>query len=146
MERTDIFSPGFRSTTEFSGISIQTGFGSTCPVKKSTGSISTIPVKLFFTVFGIFGPDFKKCRQMIGRIGPVVTETVGDKSNLFVFCIDQILYTSCPVFAPHGIQNSPGFSIIIDSRIVSPAVGSKEQVRYKIQFSVRGRSLSIMFS
>src|SRR5450759_2305136 len=95
------------------------------PVKKNARSIWRISVKFFVAIFAIFRPNLKECRQMIGRIGPAASPIVWYKGDLFVFNVDHILYAPGSVFAPHCIEDSAGFGVVINSGIISPAIGGK---------------------
>jgi len=66
-----------RNTTKLSPISIQSRRCFACPVEKNPGTIGTILVKLFFSVFGIFCPDLIKCRQIVWWICPVISDLSG---------------------------------------------------------------------
>src|SRR5664279_1421189 len=95
------------------------------------------------TILRVFGPYLHKRRQVIGGVGPASTPSFGNKSDLLVFYIDEIIDIAGAVFFPNGIQDFPGFFIIINTAVISPSVGSKQKTGDTIQFPIRSRTLGI---
>jgi hypothetical protein len=110
----------------------------TGPVQECTGTIGTIAVKLLMAVERIFGPNFVKCGHHVRRISPVIPARVGHKSDQLMLYVYEVCYAVGAIFFPHGIQNPPGFGIVIDTSMVPPTIRSKKQGGNEIKLTIGG--------
>ena len=71
-------------------------------------------------------PYFIECRQMVRRIGKPFSPRVRSKCDQFLLQVDERNHTVHPGFLHGTVQNIPGLSQVIDTRIVAPAIGSED--------------------
>ena len=80
---------------------------------------------------------------MVRRIGKLPAPMIGRKGDELMFEIDE---RSCAVHSRllhAAIQNILRFLQIVDTRIIAPSVGCKDERSYKIEFTIRCGSLRI---
>jgi len=97
-------------------------------------------------ILGVFRPDLIERRDVVGRVGPVVPSTLRDEGDHLVLHVDHVSDPGGPVLAPHCVQNPPGLGIVVDPRVIAPAVGGEQQIGDEVEFPVRRGAFRIVLA
>src|SRR5574344_1811459 len=141
-------------------IRIQPGFLVNHIVQELTASSCTFIPKVNPTVISPACPYFIKSRNMIRRICETLSKAVRSESNEFCFRIYQehflrgsglLRHHSAKTtswlrsifFWHNAVENTLSLRLIVDTRIISPTVGSKNQCRNEIEFTIGSSTIRI---
>ena len=150
---------GHRRTVELTHVGIQSRCVVTCFVKVSTTAPGTLVPEVGTAVISPPSPHLVECGDVIAGIGEPLTEAVGCKRDEFRLRIDEKTLPRSLLIAERtkggrigigrnlarhdAVKDMLCLCLVVDSCVVAPTVGSKDQRRDEIELTVRGCSFCI---